>query len=157
MGLRGPKGRNRNLPWPPGKKVYSPARGSSSPVSRWRLLVQYKHGVQCRTPRGAIVSMGLRGPKGRNRNLPWPPGKKVYSPARGSSSPVSRWRLLVQYKHGVQCRTPRGAIVSMGLRGPKGRNRNLPWPPGKKSYKDAYLLFALLPQKIRLKRISSSL
>ena len=28
--------------------------------------------------RGAIVSMGLRGPKGRNRNLPWPPGKKVY-------------------------------------------------------------------------------
>ena len=32
----------------------------------------------------------------------------------------------------------RGAIVSMGLRGvqggPKGRNRNLPWPPCKKGY-----------------------
>ena len=45
------------------------------------LLVQCKHIVQCRTPRGAIVSMGLRGgagrPKGRNRNLPWPPCKKV--------------------------------------------------------------------------------
>ncbi len=27
-----------------------------------------------------------RGPKGRNRNLPRPPGKKVYSPALGSSS-----------------------------------------------------------------------
>ena len=50
------------------------------PHEWWRLLVQCKHGVQCRTPRGAIVSKGLRGvargPKGRNRNLPWPIGKK---------------------------------------------------------------------------------
>ena len=37
-----------------------------------------------------------------------------------------------------------------GRQGPKGRNRNLPRPPGKKSYRDAYLLFALLPQEIRI-------
>ena len=52
--------------------------------------VQYKHGVQCRTPsrsdRFNGVTGGAGGPKGRNRNLPWPPGKKVYSPALGSSS-----------------------------------------------------------------------
>ena len=40
----------------------------------------------------------------------------------------------------------RGAIVSMGLRGvqggPKGRNRNLPWPPAKK-YKEACSAFCL--------------
>ena len=52
------------------------------PHKWWRLFgVRYKLGVQCRTPRGAIVSMGLRGvqggAKGRNRNLPWPPCKKV--------------------------------------------------------------------------------
>ena len=34
--------------------------------------------------------------------------------------PHEWWRLLVQCKHGVQCRTPRGAIVSMGLRGRQG-------------------------------------
>ena len=42
----------------------------------------------------------------------------------------------------------RGAIVSMGLRGgaggPKGRNRNLLWPPLQKGYKEAYLLFVYL-------------
>ena len=37
----------------------------------------------------------------------------------------------------------RGAIVSMGLRGPKGRNRNLPWPPGKTGYKVACSAFCL--------------
>ena len=40
--------------------------------------------------RGAIVSMGLRGSPGGLRGeieiFPGPPGKKVYSPARGSSS-----------------------------------------------------------------------
>ena len=50
----------------------------------------------------------------------------------------------------------RGAIVSMGLRGvqggcrgPKGRNRNLPWPPCKKVIKKLpSLLFISTPQSI---------
>ena len=64
--------------------------------------------------------------------------------------------LLVQCKHIVQCRTPREAIVSMGLRGvqggPKGRNRNLPRPPCKKIIKKLiFFLFGLLPQsRLRL-------
>ena len=39
-----------------------------------------------RSDRFKGVTGVARGPKGRNRNLPWPPGKKVHSPARGSSS-----------------------------------------------------------------------
>ena len=43
--------------------------------------MQYKHDVQCRTPRGAIVSMGLRGSPGGLRGeieiFPGPPAKKV--------------------------------------------------------------------------------
>ena len=58
------------------------ARSAQIPRKRWRLLVQYKHGVQCRTPSRSDRFNGVtgvaRGPKGRNRNLPWPPGKKVY-------------------------------------------------------------------------------
>ena len=46
--------------------------------------------------------------------------------------------LLVQCKHIVQCRTPRGAIVSMGLRGVQGGLRGeieiFPGPPAKKHY-----------------------
>ena len=34
--------------------------------------------------------------------------------------------------------------VTGGAGGPKGRNRNLSWPPCKKGYKDAYLLFICL-------------
>ena len=60
---------------------------------------------------------------------------------------VSRWRLLAQYKHGVQCRTPSRSDRFNGVtgvaRGPKGRNRNLPWPPGKKGYKVACSAFCL--------------
>ena len=52
--------------------------------------------------------------------------------------PRKRWRLLVQCKHIVQCRTPRGAIVSMGLRGVQGGLRGeieiFPGPPAKKHY-----------------------
>ena len=51
------------------------------PRKRGRLKLQYKHGVQCRTPRGAIVSMGLRGVQGGLRGeieiFPGPPAKKV--------------------------------------------------------------------------------
>ena len=47
----------------------------------------------------------------------------------------------VRYKLGIQCRTPsrsdRFNGVTGGAGGPKGRNRNLPWPPCKKGYKEA--------------------
>ena len=59
--------------------------------------------------------------------------------------PHKWWRLLVQYKHGVQCRTPRGAIVSMGLRGVQGGLRGeieiFPGPPAKKVIKKLAVLF----------------
>ena len=61
--------------------------------------------------------------------------------------PHKWWRLLVQYKHGVQCRTPSRSDRFNGVtgvaRGPKGRNRNLPWPPGKKDYKIVCSAFCL--------------
>ena len=72
-----------------------------------------------------------------------------------SSSPINGGAFGVQYKHGVQCRTPSRSDRFNGVtgvaRGPKGRNRNLPWPPGKKSYKVAHsYLFVSTPQSIRL-------
>ena len=46
----------------------------------------------------------------------------------------------------------RGAIVSMGLRGGagghKGRNRNLPWPPCKKGYKETPFSFVYLTPSV---------
>ena len=52
---------------------------------------------------------------------------------------------MVQYKLGVQCRTPsrsdRFNGVTGGAGGPKGRNRNLPWPPCKKVIKKLAVLF----------------
>ena len=61
--------------------------------------------------------------------------------------PHKWWSLLVQYKHGVQCRTPSRSDRFNGVtgvaRGPKGRNRNLPWPPGKKDYKIVCSAFCL--------------
>ena len=60
--------------------------------------------------------------------------------------PRKRGRLKLQYKHGVQCRTPRGAIVSMGLRGVQGGLRGeieiFPDPPAKK-YEEACCAFCL--------------
>ena len=73
-----------------------------------------------------------------------------------SSSPVLRWSLFgMQSKLGVQCRTPsrsdRFNGVTGGAGGPKGRNRNLPWPPCKKVIKKIpSLLFISTPQSIRL-------
>ena len=68
----------------------------------------------------------------------------------------------VRYKLGVQCRTPsrsdRFNGVMGGAGGPKGRNRNLPWPPCKKCYKEACSAFCLF-QPLRqsaLRRIASS-
>ena len=58
--------------------------------------------------------------------------------AYAASSPINGGAFGVQYKHGVQCRTPsrsdRFNGVTGGAGGPKGRNRNLPWPPCKKGY-----------------------
>ena len=61
--------------------------------------------------------------------------------------------LLVQCKHIVQCRTPRGAIVSMGLRGVQGGLRGeieiFPGPPAKNVIKElSSLLFISTPQSI---------
>ena len=55
-----------------------------------------------------------------------------------------------RHKLGVQCRTPsrsdRFNGVTGGAGGPKGRNRNLPWPPCKKGYKVTHsYLFILNP------------
>ena len=96
--------------------------------------------------------------------LPIPPDSPLAASPTGRArleSPVSRWRLLVQYKLGVQCRTPSRSDRFNGVtgvaRGPKGRNRNLPWPPGKKVIK---MLICCLPYSLRkfaLQRISSSL
>ena len=62
--------------------------------------------------------------------------------AYAASSPINGGAFGVQYKHGVQCRTPSRSDRFNGVtgvaRGPKGRNRNLPRPPGKKDYKVAY-------------------
>ena len=61
--------------------------------------------------------------------------------------------LGVQYKLSVQCRTPsrsdRFNGVTGGAGGPKGRNRNLPWPPCKKGYIVTHsYLFTSTPQAI---------
>ena len=83
--------------------------------------------------------------------LPIPPDSPLAASPTGRArleSPVSRWRLLVQYKLGVQCRTPsrsdRFNGVTGGAGGPKGRNRNLPWPPCKKGYKETPFSFVYL-------------
>ena len=59
----------------------------------------------------------------------------------------------MQYKLGVQCRTPsrsdRFNGVTGGAGGPKGRNRNLPWPPLQKGYIVTHsYLFTSTPQAI---------
>ena len=81
--------------------------------------------------------------------------------AYAASSPINGGAFGVQYKHGVQCRTPSRSDRFNGVtgvaRGPKGRNRNLPRPPGKNVIK---MLICCLPYSLRkfaLQRISSSL
>ena len=67
--------------------------------------------------------------------------------AYAASSPINGGAFGVQYKHGVQCRTPSRSDRFKGVtgvaRGPKGRNRNLPRPPGKKDYKIVCSAFCL--------------
>ena len=66
---------------------------------------------------------------------------------RSAAPPQAVAPLGVQYKLGVQCRTPsrsdRFNGVTGGAGGPKGRNRNLPWPPCKKVIKKLAVLFCL--------------
>ena len=110
----------------------------------------------CPRLRGKWTRTYVSGRKGSDSKMPScltvPPSASLAL----SSSPVSRWRLLVQYKHGVQCRTPSRSDRFNGVtgvaKGPKGRNRNLPWPPGKKVIKMLiFYLFVLLPQsRLRL-------
>ena len=118
------------------------------------LWVQYKLSVQCRTPsrsdRFNGVTGGAGGPKGRNRNLPWPPCKKVIktkkSPLRSSFHYLlifisSRSRCLCRGRTGPRrghspragscCRNSRGnssrsSSRSRG-RSPWGRCRSGTW------------------------------
>ena len=96
---------------------------------------------------GKVDTNEVSGRKGNGSGMP---SAVSYSPSVGcaAGSSVSRWHLLVQYKHGVQCRTPsrsdRFNGVTGGAGGPKGRNRNLPWPPCKKGYKETPFSFVYL-------------
>ena len=67
--------------------------------------------------------------------------------AYAASSPINGGAFGVQYKHGVQCRTPSRSDRFNGVtgvaRGPKGRNRNLPRPPGKIDYQIVCSAFCL--------------
>ena len=79
--------------------------------------------------------------------------KTVNSLSRLSATAPRPGSLLVQCKHIVQCRTPRGAIVSMGLRGVQGGLRGeieiFPGPPAKNVIKELpSLLFISTPQSI---------
>ena len=72
------------LPIPPDSPLAASPTGRArleSPVSRWRLLVQYKLGVQCRTPSRSDRFNGVRGVQGGLRGeieiFPGPPAKKV--------------------------------------------------------------------------------
>ena len=184
-GCRGPKGRNRNLPWPPAKKVIrkllsllfistpqsiaKPSPGwnkvalltavrnspcscpfsvslhppqaalNSEPRKRWRLIVRFISLHIKPALKGEVamsVSELTEGLKKKVASL----GIVNPSVSLRSTAPRSG-RLLVRYKHGVQCRTPSRSDRFNGVtgvaRGPKGRNRNLPWPPGKKVYSPA--------------------
>ena len=72
--------------------------------------------------------------------------------AYAASSPINGGAFWYSTSTAYSVVPLRGAIVSMGLRGsPGGLRGEIEIFPGplEKSYKDAYLLFALLPQKIR--------
>ena len=88
--------------------------------------------------------------------LPIPPDSPLAASPTGRArleSPVSRWRLLVQYKLGVQCRTPSRSDRFNGVRGVQGGLRGeieiFPGPPAKKVIKMLICyLFVSTPQSI---------
>ena len=115
----------------------------------------------CPHEMGKVAANVMSSRKGNGSELP---SAVRCSPSVGlhRQLPRKRWRLWVRCKLGAQCRTPSRSDpfngVTGGAGGPKGRNRNLPWPPCKKIIKKLiFYLFVSLPQKIRLQRISSSL
>ncbi len=100
---------------------------------------------------GKVAANAMSSRKGNDSKLPSAESCSPSASLTLSSSPVSRWRLLARYKHGVQCRTPRGAIVSMGLRGSPGGLRGeieiSPSPLAKKVINQLVsLLFISTPQ-----------
>ena len=104
---------------------------------------------------GKVAANAMSRRKGNDSKLPSAARCSPSASLTLSSSPINGGAFGVQYKHGVQCRTPSRSDRFNGVtgvaRGPKGRNRNLPWPPGKKSYKVAHsYLFVSTPQSIRL-------
>ena len=104
---------------------------------------------------GKVAANAMSRRKGNDSKLPSAARCSPSASLTLSSSPINGGAFGVQYKHGVQCRNPsrsdRFNGVTGAARGPQGRNRNLPWPPGKKSYKVAHsYLFVSTPQSIRL-------
>ena len=94
------------------------------------------------SPRAGKVARSAERGAAKNSRMPRviPPQLRL----RSAAPPFHGGRLWVQYKLGVQCRTPsrsdRFNGVTVGAGEPKGRNRNLPWPPCKKGYKEGSLL-----------------
>ena len=156
----GPKGRNRNLPWPPCKKGYketpfsfvylnpsvtayavpAPRIGESFGATTYQKLSPFMGKVARSAERGAA----------KNSRMPRviPPQLRL----RSAAPPFHGGAFWCSTNSAYSAVPLRGAIVSMGLRGsPGGLRGEIEIFPGplEKSYKDAYLLFALLPQKIR--------
>ena len=91
---------------------------------------------------GKVAANAMSRRKGNDSKLPSAARCSHSASLTLSSSHINGGAFGVQYKHGVQCRTPSRSDRFNGVtgvaRGPKGRNRNLPRPPGKKDYKVAY-------------------
>ena len=96
---------------------------------------------------GKVAANAMSRRKGNDSKLPSAARCSPSASLTLSSSPINGGAFGVQYKHGVQCRTPsrsdRFNGVTGAARGPKGRNRNLPRPPGKKDYKIVCSAFCL--------------
>ena len=96
---------------------------------------------------GKVAANAMSRRKGNDSKLPSAARCSPSASLTLSSSPINGGAFGVQYKHGVQCRTPSRSDRFNGVtgvaRGPKGRNRNLPWPPGKKDYKIVCSAFCL--------------
>ena len=107
------------------------------------------------------IPISVRGTKCRKGNGLKLPSAARYSPSVGlrRQLPRRRWRLLgtVQTRRTVPypSRSDRFKGVKGVARGPKGRNRNLPWPLGKKSIKQLTSLRLFQPLSHGLRRASS--
>ena len=99
------------------------------------------------SPRAGKVAWRSHDERGTAQSCQVPRDVPPLSFAYAASSPINGGAFWVQYKHGVQCRTPSRSDRFNGVMGvarePKGRNRNLPWPPDKKDYKIVCSAFCL--------------